>query len=102
MTDDELLKMLKITNGDDEDDTVLLTYLTIAKSEVLKRLYPFDRTKREIPHDYCMNVINIATFLIGKRGAEGETEHTEGDVKRVYANANIPDEMLSDITPFVG
>jgi hypothetical protein len=99
---EELLKLLKITYGDDEDDSVLSAFLCLAESRVRNRLYPYGNGNEVVPRKYRMKIVEIATYLLNKRGAEGETQHKEGDITRIYENGDIPDSMMEDIIPFVG
>ena len=43
-----------------------------------------------------------AVYLLNKRGAEGETAHSENGISRSYESADIPESMLSGIIPFAG
>lgn len=102
MTNIELLDSLKKMYGDNEDDAVLLTYLSAAKDVILARLYPYDQDKTEIPARLHSKQVSIANYLLNKRGAEGETAHSENGISRTYSNADIPKDMLDDIVPFCG
>jgi hypothetical protein len=44
----------------------------------------------------------IAAYLLNKRGAEGQTSHTENGITRNYGGADVPESMLSSIIPRVG
>ena len=46
--------------------------------------------------------VEIAAYLMNKRGAEGETYHGENGVNRTYENASVPASMLAGVTPFCG
>ena len=94
--------LLKTIYGDGEDDKVLEAYLAIAAEAILKRLYPFDHTKTEVPEKYAMTQVNIAVYLLNKRGAEGELRHNENGIDRTYESADIPESMLKDIIPHCG
>ena len=85
-----------------EDDSVLLAYLRIAESAVLERRYPYDHEVASIPSRYEGKVLEIAAYLLNKRGAEGQLSHSENGVSRSYESASIPESMLRDITPCVG
>ena len=102
MTDNEKLQLLKNMYDGDESDAVLSTYLALAADKILNRLYPFDTSKTEIPDRYIRTQISIACYLLGKRGAEGETAHKENGIDRTYASADVPEDMLKDIIPFCG
>lgn len=106
MTDTEKLSMLMVQVDEVEaSQSLLLTYLTMAEDIILNRLYPFMEQMEEdpvLPRKYHMLQVRIAAVLFNKRGAEGQTTHDENGVKRVYSAADVPDELLSEITPFVG
>lgn len=102
MTDNEKLELLKNMYDGDESDAVLSTYLALAADKILNRLYPFDTSKTEIPDRYIRTQISIACYLLGKRGAEGETAHKENGIDRTYESADVPEDMLKDIIPFCG
>lgn len=98
-TELESLKLLvSPTNLSDEE---LTQYLEIATDKILNRLYPFGRPEgvEDIPTRYRSNKLNIACYLANKRGAEGETSHSENGVARTYSSADVPAELLDDIIP---
>lgn len=88
----------------DEDwaDSVILTYLNIAGEKILNRAYPYDDSITEIPKRYNMLQCEIAAYLLNKRGAEGETSHSENGISRSYENADVPESLMANIVPFVG
>lgn len=96
------LALLKTIYGDGEDDNVLEAYLSIAAEAILNRLYPFKKTETEVPEKYTLTQVNIAVYMLNKRGAEGETRHNENGIDRTYESANIPESMLKDIIPHCG
>ena len=99
MTDAEKLTMLKAMTGE-ENESVLSTYLSIAGNKVLKRAYPFNSTVTEVPDRYAYNQVEIAAYLVNKRGAEGETAHSENGISRSYEDGDVPPTLLRDIVPF--
>ena len=107
---DETEKLYELRNilGEEEDaeDSILLTYLEQAKSAILYRMNQYmtdeEYEEAEVPKRYEQKQIQIAAFLVNKRGAEGETQHTENGIHRNYEDADIPPSMLRGITPFVG
>lgn len=101
MTQSQMLAKLKILTGN-IDDELLLTYLDLAGNTVLRRCYPFDKTKTTVPEQYQHNQIEIACYLFNKRGAEGQTAHNENGISRNYENGGVPHSMLQEIIPFVG
>lgn len=102
MTDEEKIKTLKILVGTDDSDETLSTYLTIAGKKILARAYPYDDTVTDVPAKYEMLQCEIAAYLMNKRGAEGQTQHTENGVSRAYENADVPASMLKMVTPHAG
>lgn len=101
MTDTEKLTMLKAMTGEKDED-VLSTYLSIAGNKVLKRAYPFDTTVTKVPDQYAYNQVEIAAYLLNKRGAEGETAHSENGISRSYEDGDVPPTLLREIIPFAG
>ena len=98
MTDTEKLTMLKAMTGE-KDESVLSTYLSIAGNKVLKRAYPFDSTVTVVPDRYAYNQVEIAAYLVNKRGAEGETAHSENGMSRSYEDGDVPPTLLREIVP---
>lgn len=98
MTDTEKLTMLKAMT-DEKDESVLSTYLSIAGNKVLKRAYPFDNTVTVVPDRYAYNQVEIAAYLVNKRGAEGETAHSENGISRSYEDGDVPPTLLREIVP---
>ena len=98
MTDTEKLTMLKAMSGE-KDESVLSTYLSIAGNKVLKRAYPFDSTVTVVPDRYAYNQVEIAAYLVNKRGAEGETAHSENGISRSYEDGDVPPTLLREIVP---
>lgn len=102
------LKLLLGTDGyaqipgstDTDKDAVLSQYLTIAGEEICARAYPYSYVTT-VPDRYKTLQVRIAEFLVQKRGAEGQTGHSEGGISRSYEGADIPKFMLSQIIPFV-
>jgi len=46
--------------------------------------------------------LEIATYLLNKRGAEGQTAHSENGISRSYESADVPSSMLNQIVPHCG
>ena len=106
MTEVEKLSMLRVMVGQpnegDWSDDVLNSYLAIAGRKILNRAYPYDDTVTEVPRRYGYLQCDIANYLLNKRGAEGQTSHSENGVSRSYESADVPESMLSEIIPHVG
>lgn len=94
------LQILK-TMVDETDNFVLNTYLELAGSIITNRCYPFESDK-PVPAKYYHKQIEIAAYLVNKRGAEGQTAHKENGIDRTYESAGVPESMLKDVVPFAG
>lgn len=102
MTESEKLSALRAMVGGEEDDVVLFTYLKLAGSKILAKAFPFGTDVTEVPAQYDYLQLEIAAYMMNKRGAEGQTSHTENGITRQYENADIPASMLKAITPHCG
>lgn len=98
----EKLKLLKAMVGESDSEEVLLAYLNIAGGKILNRAYPFGTSETEVPVRYDFLHCEIAAYLLNKRGAEGQTGHSENGISRSYESADVPESMLSAVTPMVG
>ena len=103
MTNQEMVSML-YGMGFKDDGEVLSTYLSFAGEAIINRVYPYatDDDELSVPRKYHGLQVEIAAYLLNKRGAEGEKQHGENGITRTYGSADVPDEMLSRIVPFVG
>jgi hypothetical protein len=99
-----MVRVMGNVSNDDPDwsDDILLTYLAIAGRKIIDRAYPYDDTVEDVPRRYELLQCEIAVYLLNKRGAEGETSHSENGISRSYENADIPESLLSVISPFCG
>lgn len=102
MTEDEKITMLRAMVGDSDDDNVLSTYLKLAGQKIIRKAYPYDSEVVKVPKEYETLQCEVACYMLNKRGAEGQTGHTENGITRSYGSSDVPDSMLSVITPHVG
>jgi hypothetical protein len=102
MTHDEKLIALKAVVGGSDTTEVLSTYLALAGGKIIAKAYPYDNTVTEVPSQYDYLQIEIAAYMLNKRGAEGQTSHTENGITRTYENADVPASMLKAVTPCCG
>ena len=105
MTNPEKVTQIKAMLGNQLDETlsddVLLAYLLIAGRKIINRAYPYSTDDSLIvPSKYEMLQCEIAIYLLNKRGAEGETSHSENGISRSYESADVPESMMKDIVPF--
>ena len=96
------LERLKIRITGNVLDAELEDILESAKAVILSRRFPFGEQPAEIENRYKDLQIRIAVEMFNKRGAEGETAHSENGVSRSYSSASVSEELLREITPKVG
>ena len=106
MTEVEKLSLLRVMVGQPNEgdwaDDVLISYLAIAGRKIINRAYPYDDTVTDVPRRYSYLQCDIASYLLNKRGAEGQTAHSENGVNRSYESADVPASMLDEVIPHVG
>ena len=106
MTEVEKLSLLRIMveqpNEGAWTDDILISYLTLAGQKIINRAYPYDDTVTDVPRRYGYLQCDIANYLLNKRGAEGQTAHSENGINRSYESADVPESMLSEVIPHVG
>lgn len=99
MTESQKTATLTAMTGE-VDAAVLSAFLSLAAEKVLTRCYPFRPDIRNVPAKYSMTQVEIAAYLLNKRGAEGETSHGENGINRSYESGSVPDSMLKNVVPF--
>lgn len=102
MTSDEQISILRAMVGTDEAESVLASFLSLAGSKIINRAYPFNPNVSTVPERYRSLQVEIAAYMMNKRGAEGQTGHSENGVSRTYGSADVPEAMLSAVTPYAG
>ncbi len=108
MTFDEKLAKLKAIYVGDEEDSILSVYLENAGQIILNLKNPFNQDSQfdyddtQVPQKHEFDQIEIAICLLAKRGAEGETSHSENGVSRQYGSEDIPLSLKKRIVSKVG
>ena len=103
MTNEEKITALRAMLGDtDDEDTVLSAYLQMAGQKIINRAYPYKPDVEEVPRQYETLQVEIALYMLNKRGAEGQLSHSENGISRSYENGDVPASMLKSVTPYVG
>ena len=102
MTQEEKLIALKAMVGSSDPDEALSTYLTFAGRKILAKAYPYQNDVTEVPAQYAYLQVEIAAYMLNKRGAEGQTSHSENGVSRSYENGDVPSSMLKAVVPYCG
>lgn len=93
--------VLKAVTGE-TDEEILSAYLDMAATAIVNRVYPFEPGNKNVPEKYKNKQLEIAAYMLNKRGAEGETTHNENGINRSYESASVPPSLLRDVVPFVG
>lgn len=104
MTNEEKLSNLKIMiEPDTASDALLVLLLDKAKEMILHRRYgaQYDLTL-EVPTQYEYLQLDLVVEMFSKRGAEGETSHSENGISRTYENGHVSTSLLKKVTPLVG
>lgn len=104
MTENEKLAILRqmLDPSDDTSDAIAISYLHAAEKAVINLAYPFGEGTEEMPSKYDYEQIEIAAYMLNKRGAEGETAHTEGGTSRTFETGDIPISLRARITAYAG
>ena len=98
MTEFEKQGMLTVITGE-QDVLTLTTYLSLAAAKVLSRAYPYGPPVGTVPDKYAAVQVEIAAYMLNKRGAEGQTSHSENGISRSYEDGDIPKSLLNQIIP---
>lgn len=101
MTVEEKLLALGAMGFDDKDE-VLLTYLRFAGRKIIAKAFPFRDDVTEVPEKYDDLQVEIAAYLLDKRGASGQLSHSENGISRSYESADVPPSMLKSVVPCCG
>lgn len=102
-TNEKLDRLAVLILPDEATDDLLLYLLEQAEGIVMNRRYPFgipDGVKLPTQYEYAQ--LRIAVEIYNKMGAEGQTQHQENGVNRVYEAGDISPSLLKLITPMCG
>ena len=102
--EDKILVVRGMAKGAETlDDPEIRDYLESARLSVLNYLYPFGfDAEMELPARYDFVQIQAVVYRINRRGSEGETTHIEVGTERDFASADLPMDLLKEITPMCG
>lgn len=99
MLEVEKIELVKAMTGETNESTVS-AYLGLAGNKICRKAFPFDPTVTDVPEQYGFTQVEIAVYLLNKRGAEFETSHSENGISRTYEDADVPSSIMRSITPF--
>lgn len=98
--DEKLSELRKAIAPEVEGEELLNSLLDDAEALVLNQMYPFGYEDGiAVPARYERIQIQLAVELYGRRGAEGQTGHSENGINRTWPEAS---RLLSRIIPHVG
>lgn len=101
MTVSEKITALKaLISPDTDTDEVLGSMVSAAEALVLNRMYPFGYSEgTQVPARYEQIQLQLAVELYSKRGAEGQSSHSENGISRTWAEES---PLLKRIVPHCG
>lgn len=104
MTPEAKLQLLRAIVDSGDSDETLAAYLSIAAEKILYTAFPYvkDRSSLTVPPMYDTLQVEVACYLLNRRGAEGETQHIENGVHRNYGSSDVPPDLMKRIVPHIG
>ena len=91
-----------IGNAPEVTEELVETYLSLAEDAILSRRFPSGYSDEEVvPQKYHMLQCKLAARYFLRRGAEGEIQHNENGINRIYGSVNDED-LLQVVVPLVG
>lgn len=98
--EEKLVELRNAIAPDTEADELLIGLLDDAEALVLNQMYPFGyEDDTAVPARYERIQIQLAVELYSRRGAEGQTGHSENGINRTWPEKS---RLLSRIIPHVG
>lgn len=103
MTQDEKITQLQVLlSPDTPTDEDLVALLLITQGAILNQRYPFSTDLTDVPSRYEYIQLQMCVALYNKKGAEGQTAHSENGISRTYEAGDIPQSLLKQIIPMAG
>lgn len=96
------IERLKLRIPEESNEELLGDLLDSAKTKILAKRYPFqdfpvdEQGESVLEERYYDLQLRIAVEMYNKRGAEGETAHSENGTNRTYADEN---KLLCEVVP---
>ena len=104
MTNEEKIEKLAVLiSPDTASDDLLLHLLEQSEGIILNRRYPFgapEGATLSALHEQIQ--LRIAVELFSKMGAEGQTQHDENGIKRVWEAGDVSPSLLRLVVPVCG
>ncbi len=87
--EEKIIEMRKGIAPDEAEDDVLKFELESAEGMILNKMYPFGYDEgAEMPSRYDRLQIKLAIELFTHRGADGQVQHSENGVTRMWPSAS--------------
>lgn len=98
MTRQEMIAEVASRTG--ETAEVVTSFVDDAGEAIINHVYPFRGEEAyTVPVRYQRRQVEIAEYLVNKRGAQGETKHNENGIDRTYESAEIPKSYFKGLMP---
>ena len=98
----DILERLKLRTRE-TDEALLNDLIETAKNAILSRRFPYQEwADFQLESQYSDLQFRIALDLYNKQGAEGEKVHKENGIDRTFESSWISEQLLHEITPYVG
>lgn len=101
MLETDKIAMVKAMSGE-EDENMVSAYLAIAGNKICRKAYPFDPAVTEVPERYGYTQVEIAVYLLNKRGSEGLISHAENGYSDTFESGDVPDSLMRGVVPVCG
>lgn len=101
MLEAEKITLVKSLSGETDDSTVS-AYLALAGNKICRRAYPFSPSVMKVPEQYEHAQIEIAVYMLSRRGTVGVISHTENGYSDTYESGDVPTSLLRGIIPMCG
>lgn len=102
MTDVEKNALVKAMT-DEADDSVISAFLSMAAEAICHYCDPYGTIEAtDILEKYGSAQAKLAAYFLNKRGADGQTAHSENGISRTYESGDIPPSIMREITPICG
>lgn len=88
---EQMVSIVKSLYGEEIDNDIVVVYLQVAIRKALDRLYPFGNGEEDLPNKYTLDVCELAVRLLARRQGEGEIQHSENGVARIYQSVDDND-----------
>lgn len=102
MTDAEKIALVEAMT-DETNATTISAFLSMAGDAICHYCDPYGTLDPDdIIAKYGSAQCKLAAYFLNKRGADGQTSHSENGISRSFESGDIPPSIMREITPFCG